>query len=978
MGMRINTNLDALNAQRNLMTTGLAYSKSVQKLSSGMRINSAADDAAGLTISEKLRSQTAGLGQATRNAQDGISMIQTGEGALNETASILQRMRELTVQGGNDTLQTSDRGAIKAEMDQLSSEIGRISGTTQFNGITLLNGTLSAKGTLGSVNSSGASGLTGLNTTTLLTAATKAPSAATSAVVTAASALATIGVSGVLSINNVAVSLTAGHSAGQTVSDINNTVGLGATGAVTASLDATNHLVLTSNTPGSGGSVSVGTATGAGNTIYSNLGLTGGMNTVTGQDAPTNYAAAGSYTVNLTQSAAGTSSTGKFSGITLAASAATAQTYTSTSITGVPLANATAAQATDVGTLTINGTTIGIVASTAGTLASSVGAANTGTSLTAAGAAATLVINGTTIGVAAGGNVLTAINGSAAGVTATMNGSTLTLTSTTAGSVPGPIAFSVSQASGGTLGVDLGMAAAASTGVVQNLAPTNTAGAGVSNSLISQINAQSGTTGVTATLTSGVVTFGSTSTGVTPTITVTATQAATSGTLLQDLGLKAGVSAGGGTPEAPGAGRATTVAGSAAGTSGSGTLTLNGVDVLLTSGNTQAQVVTQINSSKAGVSATLNGVGDLVLTSTAKGSASAISIAAQGAAGNTLLHDLGLSAIASGATTADALVSVAGTDAAGTYTAPGTTTAVAFAVSNGSTLSGGGVSTDASLLNLATVAATTGSITGNNAMASTIGAGAGASTLTINGVGVSLAANSTITSTLAAINASAAGVVASTSGGKLVLTFATAGSAGGFNPVTITSNQASAGTSASIMADLGLGSAAQVSGTAGVANASTTTAGTDKAGTVATNNSYTFTDTNKSATLQIGANSGQTLGVGIEDMSAVALGVANLDVSSSAAINKAATGTLALIDTAIATVSQQRATLGAYQNRLEHTISNLGVSQSNLTASESRIRDVDMAAEMVNFTKTGILQQAGQAILAQANQSGSGVMSLLR
>src|ERR1700682_4315927 len=142
MSMRINTNLDALNAQRNLATTGLAYSKSVQKLSSGMRIHSAADDAASLTISEKLRAQTACLGQATRNAQDGISMIQTGEGALNETASILQRMRELTVQGGNDTLQGSDRGAIKSELDQLSSEVDRIANTTQFNGKTLLDGTL--------------------------------------------------------------------------------------------------------------------------------------------------------------------------------------------------------------------------------------------------------------------------------------------------------------------------------------------------------------------------------------------------------------------------------------------------------------------------------------------------------------------------------------------------------------------------------------------------------------------------------------------------------------------------------------------------------------------------------------------------------------------------------------------------------------------------------------------------------------------
>jgi flagellin len=124
-------------------------------------------------------------------------------------------------------------------------------------------------------------------------------------------------------------------------------------------------------------------------------------------------------------------------------------------------------------------------------------------------------------------------------------------------------------------------------------------------------------------------------------------------------------------------------------------------------------------------------------------------------------------------------------------------------------------------------------------------------------------------------------------------------------------------------------------------------------------------------------------------MGATALGVNNLDVSGGTVINgndglgdgknaDGTLGTLAKIDQAIASVSNQRSTLGAYQNRLEHTISNLGVAQENLTASESRIVDVDMAAEMVNFTKTGILQQAGQAILAQANQAPQGVLSLLR
>src|SRR5712691_10922704 len=140
MSTRINTNVDAFGAQRNMAANATNYSKSVEKLSSGLRINRAGDDAAGLSISEKLRGQIKGLAQAQRNSQDGVSLIQTAEGALNETHSILQRMRELAVQGGNDTLQASDRSAIKSELDQLSSEINRISSTTQFNGATLLNG----------------------------------------------------------------------------------------------------------------------------------------------------------------------------------------------------------------------------------------------------------------------------------------------------------------------------------------------------------------------------------------------------------------------------------------------------------------------------------------------------------------------------------------------------------------------------------------------------------------------------------------------------------------------------------------------------------------------------------------------------------------------------------------------------------------------------------------------------------------------
>lgn len=145
MGVRINTNIEAINAQRNLGISASAFAKSAEKLSSGLRINRAADDAAGLSISEKMRGQVKGLNQAVRNSQDGISMIQTAEGALNETHSILQRMRELAVQGANDTLADEDRSTIGDELKELASEIDRIAASTKFNGKALLDGTLTAK-----------------------------------------------------------------------------------------------------------------------------------------------------------------------------------------------------------------------------------------------------------------------------------------------------------------------------------------------------------------------------------------------------------------------------------------------------------------------------------------------------------------------------------------------------------------------------------------------------------------------------------------------------------------------------------------------------------------------------------------------------------------------------------------------------------------------------------------------------------------
>jgi len=138
--MRINHNISALNTYRQLTNNNALSSKALEKLSSGLRINRAGDDAAGLAISEKMRGQIRGLDQAARNAQDGISLIQTAEGALNETHSILQRMRELAVQAANDTNTQIDREEIQKEINQLTSEINRIGNTTEFNTMKLLNG----------------------------------------------------------------------------------------------------------------------------------------------------------------------------------------------------------------------------------------------------------------------------------------------------------------------------------------------------------------------------------------------------------------------------------------------------------------------------------------------------------------------------------------------------------------------------------------------------------------------------------------------------------------------------------------------------------------------------------------------------------------------------------------------------------------------------------------------------------------------
>lgn len=299
MGLRINQNITALNAHRNLVGTDSALSKSLERLSSGLRINRAADDAAGLAISEKMRTQIKGLAQAARNAQDAISLIQTAEGALNETHSILQRMRQLAVQAANDTLTAEDRQQIQQEIDQLIQELDRIGNTTEFNTKKLLNGEAgyevtaqngSAVGGTATVNGSaiatgGSIAASDLNAlVTSLTPGTNTKAGVYTVEITANATKASLGgvdtnsstvaANGTIVINGYSVDVVAGESLANVVLKINNIKDL--TGVEAVATASGEGILLTSTNYGSSATINVSGA----NSVLVDLGLTSGSGQV--------------------------------------------------------------------------------------------------------------------------------------------------------------------------------------------------------------------------------------------------------------------------------------------------------------------------------------------------------------------------------------------------------------------------------------------------------------------------------------------------------------------------------------------------------------------------------------------------------------------------------------------------------------------------------------------------------------------------
>lgn len=265
--MIINHNIAALNTYNKFGAANKAKSGSMEKLSSGLRINRAGDDAAGLAISEKMRGQIRGLDMGAKNAQDGISLIQTAEGALNETHSILQRMRELSVQAANDTNTADDRTEIQKEISQLTEEIDRIGNTTEFNTKKLINGGASVSGSVtyanageaGSITVTGGTGDTKVGTTLNVTGTTVATAATVDNGGTHALKTTTLGAASEITLNGTKFSFTAND----TVQDVLNAVNDASIG-IKASHTNGGAITFTATEVGSAAGINItGTSTGA-------------------------------------------------------------------------------------------------------------------------------------------------------------------------------------------------------------------------------------------------------------------------------------------------------------------------------------------------------------------------------------------------------------------------------------------------------------------------------------------------------------------------------------------------------------------------------------------------------------------------------------------------------------------------------------------------------------------------------------------
>ncbi|MEN6567230.1 MAG: flagellin [Veillonellales bacterium] len=809
--MIINTNMAALNTTRQLGINEKNTQSSLAKLSSGLRINSAADDAAGLAISEKMRGQIRGLNQASANAQNGISMVSTAEANLNETTSILQRMKELATNAASDTNTPDDRDAMQKEMNQLTSEINRIGNTAEFNTQKLLNGGgVETQLTVNSVKAGAAAGNFDAAGVFTRTAVGTAVTATTGAIT-------------VQGANTVTV--TAGTANGATANAYSVKFDSAGSGSTTASVQGS---VITVHLDSKNGAIA---ATDIQSAIQSL--------TVPGLD----------------MSKFGVAVSGPIDGTKTIATATTALTSGVTAVTAL-------AAADNAFTMPVNTLTTGVQGSAAEW--------ESGTVLTLAnvGDSGTVTFNGVTVTVNAAASAVgpSATDGRTASVTI-VNGSDA---KTTAAAIVS--AFNAAKAYGGSELKDFSFAANGDELVVKD-----TFANGATNNALT-------ITGSASLITPGDVKK-----------TAGVTEVRGKYTLEIDKAFEA-------------AGMSINIDGQAFKTVASGAKASAGEINVGTDAHAQALELAQAMNANATINsrfdATVDDAGKITLTEKS------------GQAFNTALSS---GYVVGNKATAGIEDFKIGTPVAvgGKYEIDGVKIAVTDDASDARIAQGTAV-----LYN------------------------ADKATQTQN--------------LMQAITANA----------SLNTKFTVAASS---DTITLTQK---IGQESMVKADALTG----------------------------TNANDGFT-----ATFQIGANTGQTMIVDMSDMRSLALGISgtaagatltakngaqanltqvktasngsdnnNVEYSLDLSTASKATAAISIIDDATAKVSAERAKLGAYQNRLEHTINNLQSSSQNITSAEASIRDVDMASEMTNFQKNNILQQAAQAMLAQANQQGQGVLQLLR
>ncbi|WP_407945739.1 flagellin N-terminal helical domain-containing protein [Paenibacillus puerhi] len=908
--MRINHNISALNTHRQLAGNTAATGKSLEKLSSGLRINRAGDDAAGLAISEKMRGQIRGLEQAQRNSQDAISLIQTAEGALNETHSILQRMRELAAQSANGTNSTEDRQAIQEEINQLTSEINRIGNTTEFNTKSLLKGELNVKKVSTSNVTGGA-----VSGNILITNSNTAASATGSAL-------------GNVNISSVGGGTVTGNVAYANPSTTNSGPNVTVTSAIaTGGVNAAATL---------GADFSVVSAATQGATITSSIAYATPATAGTG---PNVTAGDNELTINLngvvktiTLTVEDYASSG-----TLGAADFVADLETKIQALGGAFANVTVSfdandkivfktnDATDSFSLT-GGNALNHL-STAGDgsdLVSGADTPNNELTLTVGGTTQTISLTAADYDMtgAVGRNAFLAdLNtqlGGAFGtgnVVATFDGSNKLVLTNNAKGISSTIT-SISGSAAAALGLDAGNANYVQ-GTEKNLLTVTLNNQTHTVSLATTDYSAGGTDGasdfvadIQAKIQALGGDFASVTVGFDNNNHIVFTTADSSDQFTIDGGGAAALIGTSFTTGTQGSGNnqlSVTVGGATK------NITLADGNYNLTNAGDRTTFLNDLNSKldtafgTGNAVASFNADNQLVITNSLTGSSSSIG-AVTGSAASAL--GLGSAALQQGQNANNT----------GTLTIDGINVNISLAAGN---YTAGGLASD-------------------------------------------------LQSQIRAADPALAEATVSLADGKFVISTGTQGSNGS---VTIGADE--------------LAKTLKLTASEGAQS----TVGADAV--------------DQGLKMQIGANNGQTLTVDIGDMRSLALGISGtssgaaqgsvagavftstqsvtngtnntgaeygLDVTTS----EKATAAVEVLDNAIKAVSNERSKLGAFQNRLEHTINNLGASAENLTAAESRIRDVDMAKEMMAFTKNNILSQAAQAMLAQANQQPQGVLQLLR